>query len=166
MQMGRLGSTMSVANPSSIQGQSLPAIQCTIGFVSKIAHVDEKKQVTKKHHFMQVEARGSQSMAAHKWTSVNWNHKVPLKHGMSVSGTTLTFSRTGVFQISLAYRPGSGGDVWTSARVFDGKKSVGHGVGHGHPGNDPALITLTWLFKVADTKLKYQLQVLHTYAFL
>lgn len=98
-------------------------------------------------------------MAANKWTSVNWNYRVPLAQGASSNGKNMKFSRAGVYQISIAYRPGGGGDVWTSARVFDGQKSVGHAVGHGHPTNDPALISLSWLFKVEDVNKNYELQV-------
>lgn len=155
IQMGRLTSAMAVANPSTIAGQQLPAIQCTVGFVSSI----KPFAVAKKLNFLQVEARGAQSMAANKWTSVNWNYRVPLAQGASSNGKDMKFSRAGVYQISIAYRPGGGGDVWTSARVFDGQKSVGHAVGHGHPANDPALVTLSWLFKVEDVNRNYQLQI-------
>ena len=97
-------------------------------------------------------------MGKHAWSSVLWQ-KMAVASGVTVDQKNIKFSKAGVYQISIAYRPGSGADVWTSARCFDGAKSVGHAVGHGHPANDPAVITLVWLCNVKDTSRTYQLQI-------
>ena len=99
-------------------------------------------------------------MSNGKWTGISWDYRTDVSDGINVDGGNIKFAKKGVYQISLAYRPGNGPDVWTSARLAQGgSKSVGHSVNHGHPANDPACITLVFLATVSDTSQVHQIQI-------
>ena len=158
VQIGRRDNgAMTVIDPSTISGEYFPALQVSIAAISPLPK--PPPVLTRETHFGQLEARGAQLVKANAWQSIIWNFATPLLDGVTVTGQKMRFIKAGVYQASIAYRPGGGGDVWTSARVFDGTKSVGHAVGHGHPANDPAVITLVWLFNVADINKNYEIQI-------
>ena len=183
VQLGRRDKgSLGIANPAAISGEPFPAIQSTITYLKRLPTFAIQKQVstcsscfTSHMHaltctnchppqvsYAQLESRGSQPMAKHAWTSLSWDVAKVIAVGVSIKDkTNIKFSKAGVYQISIAYRPGGGRDVWTSARCFDGwsSKSVGHAAGHGHPQNDPAVITLVWLCNVGDISRSYQLQI-------
>lgn len=63
-------------------------------------------------------------------------------------------------QVTLSYRPGSGGDVWTGARLLQGKNVLGVSNGYGQGGNnDPALATTLFLARVWDVSSPAQIQL-------
>ena len=126
IQLCRYNCVQGVANPSTLHGEKVPAFQATIHQVSS--------------PYAQLEAKG-QSFPADTdgtWTGVNWN-AAPLSNKITASGKNVYFSKKGIYQISIGYRPGIARDVWSSARLSKGCcSSVGHAVGHGNSHNDPA----------------------------
>ena len=91
---------------------------------------------------------------------VRFTH-VPVKNGItSKSLKEIYFSKPGVYQVTLSYRPGTGGDVWTGVRLMQGSKSLGHSNGYGQGGgNDPAIATVLFLAEVTDTKTACRIQL-------
>ena len=62
--------------------------------------------------------------------------------------------------MTLSYRPGAGGDVWTGVRLRQGNEILGVSNGYGQGGhNDVAIATTLFLARVWDVTKAVELQV-------
>jgi len=103
--------------------------------------------------YAQLEAN-VQTFAANAWTSINWA-SASIANGISVSGTNITFTQTGIYRISVTFRCG-GADVWSGARLYGNGITRGNSSGYG----DGVLPTNAIFFAdVASTAFPYQLQI-------
>jgi hypothetical protein len=107
--------------------------------------------------YAQLEA-SSQTFAANSWTGIKWT-SLPIFEGISVFGENLKFSKAGVYRITLSYRTGNAGNVWTAVRLFGDGSSRGHSAGFGNLPYDPALHTVSFLAEVVNSSATYQIQI-------
>ncbi len=150
IQVGRLASSMALAAPIAIAGVTPPALQATL---HKISDLPGGANVTS---CTQLEG-AAQTWAANVWTSVSFN-KQPVVSGISYAGNTVTFSTPGIYRVTLSNRFGSGSDVWTAVRLFDGHDVAGVSAGYGVTGGSN-VFTTSFLAQVSSTGKPYQIQV-------
>jgi hypothetical protein len=149
LQLGRSASAVPVVGPYAIAGYAPPAVQATFERIADAAAPTRSF----------AELRGpAQVFAANSWTPASWT-SAPIAHGISVSGTDLTFTEAGVYRVTLSHRPGAGGDVWTANALLGGGVVKGRSAGYGNLGDSQELNTTSFLANVDDTALTYQIAV-------
>lgn len=89
------------------------------------------------------------------WTSVSFN-AVAVSKGVTVSGTSISFARKGVYRISLGFRSASTDD-WTAVRLWNGSSTVA--VSNGFGTGTGSTMSPEMLADITDTALTYNLQV-------
>jgi hypothetical protein len=97
------------------------------------------------------------------WTSISWEtSSYNITNGISITGGSpnITFNFSGVYMVTLNFRFGVGGDVWTGCALRSGGTNYGtsHGTGNIGPG-DPGSICFNFLANITNTALSYQLDI-------
>ena len=121
LQFGRRGEGQGVVNPSTINGQALPAMTAT---VERIAALNDSRRA-----FAELHAPGS-SFPPSAWTPIAFNGIGPIANTTTGSGNTVTFGTSGPMQFDVTYRLGTGGDIWTGFGLFSGTSAVARSVGY------------------------------------
>lgn len=93
--------------------------------------------------------------AGNAWTDVSWD-SLPVSRGISVSSANITFSKTGIYRITLTYRA-DGSDVWTGVRLYGNGSCRGRSAGWGSQAMIAAQ-SVTFLAEILDASYQYQLQ--------
>jgi hypothetical protein len=72
------------------------------------------------------------------WSDITWQSVVTSKYiTATASSANIQFLYPGTYRISVGWRFGTGGDVWTSLRLLEGSTTRGLGYGTGQVTNDP-----------------------------
>lgn len=106
----------------------------------------------------------AQSYGANAFTSMLWDNPAResyLINNNSTNTDEITFQIKGIYLVTLGYRAGSGGDVWTTHRAIKttGGTVVGHTNGFGKLSGDPAQFTSTFLIDIDDLSTNYEIQL-------
>ncbi|MCK6547453.1 hypothetical protein L6R52_16515, partial [Myxococcota bacterium] len=151
LQLGRLTYSLALGGPpAEIAGTTLPTVQAAITKVDELPGTGTNRYAQLEGPMMTFGANG--------WTSAVWS-TVPVSNGITVSGGNLTFDRTGVYRVTMTWRFGNGGDVWTAMRLFGGGRTVGTSAGFGNSGYQPRPFTVSFLANVDDTSVPYAIQM-------
>lgn len=80
--------------------------------------------------------------------------------GVTRMGRSLYFAHPGVYRITLDYRNGDGGDVWTAVRLYGdgGTRGISAGYAVNGPGS-PDVTAVTFLARIRTTEVPYELQI-------
>ena len=100
-----------------------------------------------------------QTFPANAWTSVSFD-SAPIGGGASFAGGDILFEQTGVYRVTLTYRPHYAAGVWTGVRLAGAGVTRGVSAGYGNiypDGWEP--VTVSFLAEVPDTGISYQLQL-------
>ena len=148
--VGRLASSYTLETPGAIVGDVPPALQATLTRESDAAT-----------SFAQLEGP-AQTFASNTWTAATFTAS-PVAQGITFSGSNVTLGEPGVYRVTLSYRQGAGGDVWTGVRLFGGPAGVGattRGVsaGYGNAVGSPELFTASFLADV-ESAGSYQIHI-------
>ena len=78
------------------------------------------------------------TVASGGWSDITWTSIVTTKYiTATASSANIQFQYPGTYRISVGWRFGTGGDVWTSLRLVDSGTHRGLGYGTGQVTNDP-----------------------------
>lgn len=150
IQVGRLGASQVMISTNPIALVALPAVQATVELIDEDLSAPTRE-------YAQLHGDG-QTFSGVGWTPATWS-STPLAHGISASGTDLTFSETGVYRVTLSYRNGVGSDVWTAAGLFGDGALKGISAGYGNTANSVELFTTSFLANVDNTTATYNLSL-------
>lgn len=106
--------------------------------------------------YAQLEKSSGQTFAQNAWTPVSWD-SVAISSGISVSSTSITFTQTGIYRITVSFRA-EGADVWTGMRVYGDGSCRGHSSGWGNS----ALIsycTTSFLVDIQNSSATYVIEI-------
>lgn len=92
------------------------------------------------------------------FTSISFE-EMPVASGISYSGANITFSRTGIYLVTLGFRFGTGGDIWTTCRLYGDSATKGYAYGTGNALNDAGPVSWQFLANITNTAVTYQIQV-------
>jgi hypothetical protein len=146
LQLGRLTDAQApVGSPTLAGGVLIPAVQATFSLIPSAKA------------FAQLEAAPA-TFASGAWTAVNFA-SAPLNNGITLSGTNITVPRAGTYRVTLSYRNGTGGDVWTAIRLFGDGTTRGISAGTGNISPSPELFTYSFLADIANPAVPYQIQL-------
>lgn len=140
-------STLRVNNISDISGAS-PSTTAAISTVSTRADVA----------YGQFNKQTAQSFPS-GYTTVLLDETTVSKN-VTLSGNSLYFSLSGVYQVTLGLRFGAATDAWTSARLYNVTAGeIGTSYGTGCVASDPGPVTFIFLVNVVNTAVGYSLQI-------
>lgn len=77
---------------------------------------------------------------------------------ISLSSGSILFGQTGVYNITVGFRFGTGSDIWTGVRLFGNSTSVGTSFGTGNVSNDPGPFTFNFIARISNNAVPYDLQ--------
>ena len=145
IQVGRTGGQTVSASPTLAGGVFIPAIQATLSRVGtgKGSGQFEGPAVT---------------FPANTWTAVNFSTSPIASNGVGVSGTSVTLPRAGTYRVTLSYRNGAGGDVWTGVRLYGDGATRGASAGTGNILNSSELFTFSFLATITNPAVPYEIQ--------
>ncbi|TNF28381.1 MAG: hypothetical protein EP329_17975 [Deltaproteobacteria bacterium] len=149
LEVGRLAALLGVIQPNAIYGVTPPAVEATF------ERLDDLAAPARSYAELHGPAQG---IAAYAWTSVAFD-SAPVANGVSLAGTDLTFSETGIYRVTLSHRPGAGADVWTANALIGGGVVKGVSAGFGNVSNSHELNTTSFLANVDDTGVSYQIAI-------
>jgi hypothetical protein len=77
---------------------------------------------------------------------------------ISLSSGNILFEQTGIYNIVVGTRFGSGGDIWTGVRLFGNSVSVGTSFGTGNIANDAGPLVFNFMARISNIAVSYELQ--------
>jgi hypothetical protein len=147
--VGRRTASLVVSDPQTIVTTAPAAVVTT---AEKVADVSSSVA------YAELEGP-AMTFAANAWTSAVWSN-APVSNGVSFSGGNLGFASTGVYRVTLSWRVGTAGDVWTAIRLASaGGVTKGVSAGSGTNASYTGLATASFLATVDDTSVTYAIQM-------
>jgi|GEM_PF-944606 len=105
--------------------------------------------------YAQLERSTYQDFPGNAWTGVVFDG-MPITNGITYSGANITFTKAGVYRITLGVR-NVGADVWTAVRLYGDGASKGHSGGFGSSAPNPTHVS--FLANITNIATTYQVQI-------
>jgi hypothetical protein len=94
------------------------------------------------------------------WSNITWDSVLKTKYfTATASSSAVQFQKAGLYEISVGWRFGVGGDVWTTVRLNDGGTVRGLGYGTGNITNDPGPCLQTMFCTIPTNRLNTDMQI-------
>jgi hypothetical protein len=124
------------------------------GNFSITGDVEVGGQTFTKKPYMQVQTTGSRTYPD-GWSNVYFDVNKFNYNCSHNSNYYFEFYKTGMYRITVSYRYGSGGDVWTANRMYNVATARELGISHGtgQTANDPATNHFEYFIEVQDADL-------------
>ena len=93
-------------------------------------------------------------------SDITWENVVVGKYiTATASSANIQFQYAGKYQITVGWRFGGGGDVWTGCRLLDDATVRGIGYGTGQITNDPGPCQISFVGNIPDSRLNTNMTI-------
>ena len=93
-------------------------------------------------------------------SDITWENVVVGRYiTATASSANIQFQYAGKYQITVGWRFGTGGDVWTGCRLLDGATVRGIGYGTGQVTNDPGPCQISFVGNIPDSRLNTNMTI-------
>jgi hypothetical protein len=94
------------------------------------------------------------------FSSITWENVVVSKYiTATASSANIQFQYAGKYSISVGWRFGVGGDVWTGCRLLDGATVRGIGYGTGQATNDPGPCQISFVANIPSDRINTDMTI-------